>query len=858
MKSGAPGLLPSGTVTFVFTDIEGSSRLFRRFGDGYHGLLERHNELLREVWGIYGGCEVKTEGDAFFVAFNDAAAALRACVAGQEALAAEPWPSEAEIRVRMGVHAGLAYPRGDDYVAFAVHQAARVVSAAHGGQVLVSASTVTGAAHPVGVVLRSLGHYRLRDFDDPVELLQVEGPGSERHFPALRAIPADGHNLVRPRTAFVGRDAELDELDVAVGTNRLVTITGMGGLGKTRLVTEWGLRASNGWPDGIWMIDLSAVSDPLLIPYAVADSLGVSLAGAADAWVEVVAQLASRQSVLIFDNCEHLTAAVADRVDDLIDGCPAIKVVATSREPLGLSDEHVWRLEPLDAIDDGVQLFIGRAQDVRHGFSPGPDEMQSIAAICQRLDGLPLAIELAAARTAQFRVQEILAGLDQQRLEMRHRDRHVPERQRTMRALLDWSWQLLNPDEQAGLAAIGVFTGSFDLTTATAAMAAEPGLAAETMWSLVDKSLVEVDLTANDTRYRCLYSIRSYAREQLDSQSATAKVAGRLAEHFLERFGPQLDSLDQYRIHERSIEIDNVRGLITMLSPFDQETAQALACIAIAQASYTSSVIDEGLAYLASLPANSVHRVALLVLCAAQALNSGDTKLAMTLLDKAIALRLELAGEAPWDEMHLEQQLGIVAVIRGNPRAALQLAEEALDRATSPRGRERLLNLHAIAATELGDDRQAREFARKALEEGLVRGNVASVMINYCNLAEVALRLGDLTDAAQQQLHGDRIAQQLGKESVIAFSMIIAGRLTATADRWADATRLCANASAVLARNNTPLYPSDQAIVDQLLEHARNALGLEPFKKHYDEGGSLHMSDAIALTGTVLAEFASR
>jgi tetratricopeptide (TPR) repeat protein len=482
--------------------------------------------------------------------------------------------------------------------------------------------------------------------------------------------------------------------------------------------------------------------------------------------------------------------------------------------------------------------------------------MESIAAICGRVVGLPLAIELAAARTAQLKVGEILAGLDQQRLAMRHRDRNVPDRQRTMRALLDWSWHLLTPDEQDGLAAIGVFAASFDLTTATVTMATEPATAAETMLSLVDKSLVEVDLTA--TRYRCLHSIRTYSREHLEAQDAANVVADRLARHFLERFGPQLDWLDLDQLHERSTEIDNVRGLIALLGHVDQHTSQALACIVLEQAGLTSGRLDEGLAYVASLPSKSTHRIALLAGCATQALNGGDTKVARTLLDEAIALRLELGTEAPWDELRIEHLLGLVSLIEGDPQAAMEIAEGALDVVTSPRARARLFSLHAAASIELGDDVQARESSRKSLAGRRVAGSIEDVMIDYCNLAETAMRCDDLADASQQQTLALTIAQQLGSELVVAFSAIIAARLAATAERWTEATHLCAHASATLRRNNTPLYPSDQAITDLLLENAKHALGPDAFAQHCAEGESSDMSDAIILTESILAEFASR
>jgi len=843
--------LPGGTVTFVFTDIEGSSRVFRRLGKGYVGLLERHRGLLREVWEPHGGREVETQGDAFFVAFADPAAALQACVAAQEALRSEPWPEGATIRVRIGIHAGLAYPRGNGYVAFAVHQAARVVSAAHGGQVLVTAPTVSAGAPPAGVRLQSLGHYRLRDFDDAVELLQVDGLRPSEHFPAPRAVPADGHNLVRRRTAFIGRHSDLAELEQLVQASRLVTVAGVGGLGKTRLVTEWGLTFASGWPDGIWIIDLSAVGEPLLIPAAVADAVGIALASPDDPWEEVVRELASSRAVLIFDNCEHLTAAVADRVDDLLDRCPKLTVVATSREPLGLGDEHVCRLEPLNAEHDGVQLFIDRARSARHGLRLEGDE-EVIATICRHLDGLPLAIELAAAQTVHLGVRAILAGLDQQRLSMRNRDRNVPERQRTMQALLDWSWRLLDVDERAGLAAISVFAGSFDLDTATVAIAADQQAAADTVWSLIDKSLIVADLTANETRYRCLNSIRAYARCRLDEVGQSALVGGRVARRFLARFGPQLDRIDQQRVYERAVEVDNLRGLISILAASDQETAQALACTIIDQAAYVSSALDEGLAYLALLPMDSVNRLCLLTRCATQANNAGNPTFAETLLDEAVALRVALGGEAAWDDVALDHQLGIAAIIRGDSQAALEVAERAAAHATTARGRSRAFNLHALVESEFGEPARAQKWFQLSLETDLEMGDINRAMIDYNNLAENALRAGDGSAAAQHQRHALGIAQQLGSELVIAFSGIVSARLAATTGRWADATRLHAHGIITLERLNCPLYPGDQASSDRFLEEAQAALGPDAFTRLHADGESFAMTDAVALADDIL------
>ena len=270
------GALPSGLVTFVFTDIEASTQLFRRIGDRYPPLLERHQEILRAAWTAWGGCEVKTEGDSFFVAFSDATAAIEACAQAQRDLTSEPWPADAVIRVRMGVHTGLASPHGDDYIALAVHQAARVVDAGHGGQIVVSAETAERAERCEPATLASLGRYRVRDFDDPVELFQVAAPDLPAEFPPLRVLPADRHNLVGAPTTIVGRDDDLRALADLVAASRLVSVVGPGGLGKTRLVTEYGIRCATDWDHGVWFVDLAPLSDPALVARTVADAVGRS------------------------------------------------------------------------------------------------------------------------------------------------------------------------------------------------------------------------------------------------------------------------------------------------------------------------------------------------------------------------------------------------------------------------------------------------------------------------------------------------------------------------------------------------------------------------------------------------------
>jgi hypothetical protein len=369
---------------------------------------------------------------------------------------------------------------------------------------------------------------------------------------------------------------------------------------------------------------------------------------------------------------------------------------------------------------------------------------------------------------------------------------------------------------------------------------------------LIDKSLIVADLTANETRYRCLDSIRAYAHHRLDELGQSALVGGRVARRFLKRFGPQLDRIDQQRVYERAVEVDNLRGLVSMLAASDQETAQALACTIIDQAAYMSSALDEGLAYLALLPMDGVNRLCLLTRCATQANNAGNPDFAETLLDDAVALRVALGGEAAWDDVALDHQLGVAAIIRGDSQAALEVAERAATHATTARGRSRAFNLHALVESEFGDSARAQKWFQLSLETDLEMGDINRAMIDYSNLAENALRAGDGPAAAQHQRHALGIAQQLGNELVIAFSGIVSARLAAATGRWADATRLHAHAIITLTRLNCPLYPSDQASSDRFLEEARAALGLDAFTRLNAEGESLAMTGAVALADAIL------
>jgi predicted ATPase/class 3 adenylate cyclase len=506
--------LPSGLVTFMFTDIEGSTRLARMLGERYGVVLGAHRAVLRNALAGLGGTELFTEGDSFFVAFGDAQAAVTACVVAQRALAAHDWPSaEATPRVRMGLHTGWAVPRAGEYVSAEVHRAARVAAAAHGGQVLCSEATASAvatwpvAARPdqtAGVDLLDLGLHRLRGFDDAERLFQIVAPGLDRRFPRPRTPGAAAHNLPCAVTSFVGRQAELAELTGLIGERRLVTVTGPGGAGKSRLALAVAEELLLAYPDGIWRIDCATAPDSL--PATVAAVLGLRTEPGRPVLDTLADECARRRMLLVLETCDAAPAAAADVAQRTLAAGPGLDVLATSREPLGVHGEVVWRLPPL-ASADSYTLLSERTTAARGGRPAPAEEVAELAQVASRLDGLPQAIELAAVRLRMMSAAQLLARLGDP-IAALDAGRPVRHRHDSLAASLDWSYRTLRPGASALLRRLAVFAGPVDL--ATVEWCGDEALAALT--ELGDKSLVEV---VPGPRYRLSEAVRGYAVRRL-------------------------------------------------------------------------------------------------------------------------------------------------------------------------------------------------------------------------------------------------------------------------------------------------------------------------------------------------------
>ena len=525
--------LPTGTVTFLFTDIEASTRLLTRDPERYPAVVAAQRAVIANAARERGGAVFGYEGDGCFVVFDAAAAAIEAAGAAQQSLAGRSWPGGQTVRVRMGLHTGTAELKNDDYFGLAVHVVARVVDAAHGGQILLSDATRSAGVQD-GWTCTALGSYRLRGIDDPVMLHQLEGPGLPSGFPPVRTLTRVGA-LPAPASTLVGRQTETNVVLDLLRSHRIVTMLGPGGIGKTRLAINVGWRSGAVCPDAAWFADLTRITDPGAVADVVADAVDVTVTGHTRALAAVAEAVADKRGLLILDNVEHVIDG-STVVSELIDETPDLRVLATSRERLRLNGEQVYEVEPLGLQRDGaaVQLFMDRARLVRPEIDPTSEQRDAIVKICTRLDGLPLAIELAAAQCRLLQPTEILQRLQRRPLQLSSGSRDVHERQQTIWNTIAWSYQLLTPDEQALLVRLPVFSASMRLDAIAEILgdAVGDGLD-DALGGLVDKSLLHHARGVDDeTRLRMLELVREFAGELLDHLDDLGAVRARHAAYY--------------------------------------------------------------------------------------------------------------------------------------------------------------------------------------------------------------------------------------------------------------------------------------------------------------------------------------
>src|SRR5436190_2547996 len=699
---------PTGTVTFRFTDIEGSTRLLERLGHArYAEALNQHHGLVRSALAANGGTEVGVEGDAFFVVFGAAAAAVAAARDIQRALGSQRWPDGEELRVRMGLHTVEPIRSADAYVGLAIHRAARIAAAAHGGQVLLSRTTrdLLGEELPEGVSLRDLGEHRLKDLTQPEQLYQLLIQGLAAEFPPVRTLDHQPTNLPTQPTPLVGRERELGELLELLGLEdvRLLTLIGPGGSGKTRLGVQAAAELIERFPDGVYFVSLAPLEQSELMLSTVAETLGMKESGAQPLAQALADHLRGKELLLLLDNVEHLPDAGTD-VAFLLGEAPKLQVLVTSRAPLRVLAEHEYPVQPLALPDpgqvprlsvesllryDALALFVERARSIDPRFEGTSENVATIAEICVRLDGLPLAIELAAARIRTLPPQALADGLQQCLKLLTGGARDLPSRQQTLRATIDWSYRLLTRQEQRLFSRVGVFAGGFTLRAATAICEPWSELGIELLdglSSLVEKSLLrQAEGPDGQPRFSLLETVREYALEELGGGTEAAELRERHARYFSTLAGRGGQELmgpgESVWLKRLRADHDNLRAALAWAGATGRAELQLRTAAALWIFWWASGQLSEGRRWLDSALENGgAHpqdaRAAALVAAAPLARDQGDYERMRILAEESLGLYKRLG-----DDVGIARSfsfLGSAAEITGELDEARRLYEHSV------------------------------------------------------------------------------------------------------------------------------------------------------------------------------------
>jgi predicted ATPase/class 3 adenylate cyclase len=735
--------LPTGTVTFLFTDLEGSTRLWEEHREEMGMALARHEGIVREAVESHSGQVVKTTGDGGYSVFRTAHDAVGAALDAQRALTAAAW-GLTPFRVRMGIHTGEAELRDGDYFGTVLNRAARLMSAGHGGQVLVSQVTAELARDsvPVGVGLRDLGEHRLRDLSRAERIFQAVGPGCAAEFPPLRTLNAFPGNLPVQVTSFVGRSGELARVRQELAEGRLVTLTGVGGVGKTRLALEVAAEVVPEYRDGAWLVELAGVRDPDLVPEAVVEGFGLQPRAEASTTETLLEFLGRKALLLVLDNCEHLLGPVGTLVGQVLRVCPAVRFLATSREALNVAGEHILGVASLAVPHDrapvgeiaqceAVVLFVERGRAVKASFALDASNAVAVGQVCRRLDGIPLAIELAAARVGILTPVELSRRLDRRFRLLAGGQRSAVERHQTLRAAIDWSYEMLAGSEQLLLARLSVFVGGFSLEAAevvTADGALDAGAVFDLLASLVSRSLVMADTQDVETGYWLLETIRQYAQERLEERGELDRLRSQHAAYY-SHFGEiaivnttASDGAEWERRVKR--ESDNFRAALAWaIDAQDADSAVRLLGMWDAPTQY---VVDDGtVASMVQWAADAVLALpgaaerpkypAALVVAAYCAWARGDPKLALQYCDDADAAAQRLGTEP---SVLLLGMRSVIARTQGRAGEAVEHGKHAVEMARlrdRPAWLIRALQYSVLARTMNGDQAGAVAEAKEIL-----------------------------------------------------------------------------------------------------------------------------------------------
>jgi len=768
--------LPTGTVTFAFTDIEGSTERWDSDRAGMLQAVRRHDDVMRSVLAETSGSVFKTVGDAFCVAFARPEDAIPAMLAAQRAIAAEDFSGVHGVRVRAAIHTGTADEREGDYFGPAVNRVARLLAIGHGGQVLVSGVTadLVQGELPPQASLRDLGEHRLKDLARPEQVYQLLAPDLPSEFPPLRSLDTLPNNLPRMLTSFVGREKELADITALLEKHQLVTIVGSGGVGKTRATLQVAANLLDGSGDGVWFIELAPLAGGDYIPAAVAQALGISLSTDGEPLENLVRLLKSKHALLVFDNCEHLVEPAARVIAALVRGCAHVKVLASSRQGLGIAGEATYRMPALtlpaaegsaqlNVLDAAryaaVSLFVERASAADHTFELTAENAPTIAEICRRLDGIPLAIELAAARVKILSPRQLRERLNERFRVLTGGSRDVLPRQQTLRALIDWSHDLLDDRERALFRRLGIFVNGFALEGAVAVGTSDDLDELDlfdVLASLADKSLVLTETAGDALRYRLLESTRAYAREKLDVAGETDICADRHLRYLRDRFAEAAGRVDRTGRFDSlqellASELDDVRTALDYAlrgsETLGAELLDATALPTWKGLGLEREAIARAEAYIAAMSAKD-SRLTARLLMEISWIESSSAHFTRGLEAGAQAVELSRTLEDPttraWALVYYAQ--GLLRVARFDE------AKAALDEADAFPGASKYLRLRSLSVRGLLSSRRmdidvAASVYEQLRKEHRSAGNVRDERIVIANLAEIEHARGKTQDA---------------------------------------------------------------------------------------------------------------
>jgi predicted ATPase/class 3 adenylate cyclase len=860
------GGLPTGTVTFLFSDLERSTQLVQELGAAaFTVLLDQHHRILRSAFAAPGASERGTEGDSFLVVFPEAAVAVDAAVRAQLGLAVASWPEDASVRVRMGIHTGSATLGGDDYVGIDINRAARIASAAHGGQVLISDATRALVADrlPDGVRIQSVGSYRLKDLPGVERLWQLEIRGLAASFPPLRALDVRRAHLPPETTTFVGRQAEIDDITRLVGEHRLVTLTGPGGTGKTRLAIRTAAQVADGFPDGAVFVSVASVTTAEGIATAVTSALALPDDGTRPSQDVLLGWIREREVLLVLDNLEQIPDA-GRAIDDLLTSASGLRILATSRSHLRVAGEQEFPVPPLpipgrnassEALEasDAVRLFIDRARLSRPGFMPTAEDLPIIGEICGRLDGLPLAIELAAARIRLLPVGAIRDRLDRRLDTVVGGPSTVPRRQQSLREAISWSHELLDDQSSALFRRLAIFSGGWTIDAAEHLCGGTPVSDVErSLEGLADQSLVQASFDAGDARFMMLETIGEFAQEQLRASGEEAELRRRhwryyrgLAEDASDRSDPTRDA----RLDRLDAELDNVRAAIAR-AVADGDPVEALSIAAALRAFWLErNHGGEGLRILVALTEQAGVPVGPEFARATAAAAAIGTWLG----DYATARRLGELSVAGWtgtdDRWGFADAVGTLAfaTIEVDPRKALILNTQSLNayrEIGDIAGEGQALLGRATAQFALGGLSETREALERSLV--LLRQAGDHYFAIFCSifLGRIKLLMGEMVEGVGDYRAVLETSRKVGLLLGVAVGLDYVAEVAVWAGDVPRAVRLGATAARIKEELGGGVPPRMGGALDPLIV-GRERLSSEAFDRSVAAGRTMDLDTAV-------------